>query len=87
MQALTINRVRRPSAAASIRLTAEKAVAAIFSRKVATVISIIALSCMYFHLITVDDAVAQGERVAVDIAAGLPWIASLIFAKKGGRNV
>ena len=84
-QEITLTAKQRHSGA-GIAAAIKTAVAVLFGEHISTVITALALVAMFWHLLTIDDALLQGRRVAIDVACALPWIAALIFSGKGGQR-
>ena len=62
----------------------------VFNSKVTMAVTFALISVMFYHIVTISDAVAMGEAIAKDCLCALPWglvaaTRATLSAKEGGE--
>ena len=86
MNATTLNAPK--AQVPNLRTLAMRAISAAFSPNASLIAACAVAALMYFHFMTIADAIEAQRAVAIDCLYGLPWgIAFLIRSiKKGGAR-
>lgn len=63
--------------------TPVRIIRAIFSEKVSTVVAVLVLAAMYWHILSIDNTIESQEAVAFDCLLGMPW--GIVWAIRATR--
>lgn len=63
--------------------TPVRIIRATFSEKVSTVVAVLVLAAMYWHILSIDNTIESQEAVAFDCLLGMPW--GLVWAIRAAR--
>lgn len=63
--------------------TPVRIIRATFSEKVSTVVAVLVLAAMYWHILSIDNTIESQEAVAFDCLLGMPW--GIVWAIRATR--